>query len=133
MRYNLRLVLILDAGGDEDDADGVGDGDDDDDGEANDNDDNVSLEVEHDDKVAASSVIKCVGVPRGEWWEGERVVRGGTYLAVAPLVVVAAADAVHCPWPMHLAMIHNTKDAAQSATWPGGMSRKKVGGAGVQR
>lgn len=123
MRYKLRLVLILDAGGDDDDADA--DGDDDDDGEANDNDDNVSLEVEHDDKVAASSVIKCVGVAKGGV-VGRR--EGGTYLAVAPLVVVAAADAVHCPWPMHLAMIHNTKDAAQSATWPGGMSRKKVGG-----
>lgn len=46
------------------------------------------------------------------------MVRGGTYLAVAPLVVAAA---VHCPWPMHLAMIHNTKDAAQSATWPEGV------------
>lgn len=80
MRCKLRLVLIFDAGDDDDDADG--------DGEANDNDDNASLEVEHDDKVAASSVIKCVGVGRVD----RR--RGGTYLAVAPLVVVAAA--VHC-------------------------------------
>lgn len=84
MRCKLRLVLIFDAGDDDDDADGVGDGD----GEANDNDDNASLEVEHDDKVAASiSVIKCVGVGRVD----RR--RGGTYLAVAPLVVAAA---VHC-------------------------------------
>lgn len=82
MRCKLRLVLIFDAGDDDDDADGVGDG------EANDNDDNASLEVEHDDKVAASSVIKCVGVGRVD----RR--RGGTYLAVAPLVVAAAA--VHC-------------------------------------
>lgn len=50
----------MDAGDDDDDVAGVGDGD----GEANDNDDNASLEVEHDDKVAASSVIKCVGVER---------------------------------------------------------------------
>lgn len=84
MRCKLRLVLIFDAGDDDDAADGVGDGD----GEANDNDDNASLEVEHDDKVAASSVIKCVGVGRVD----RR--RGGTYLAVAPLVVAAAA--VHC-------------------------------------
>lgn len=87
MRCKLRLVLIFDAGDDDDDADGVGDGDGD--GEANDNDDNASLEVEHDDKVAASSVIKCVGVGRVD----RR--RGGTYLAVAPLVAAAAA-AVHC-------------------------------------
>lgn len=86
MRCKLRLVLIFDAGDDDDDADGVGDGD----GEANDNDDNASLEVEHDDKVAASSVIKCVGVGRVD----RR--RGGTYLAVAPLVAAAAAAAVHC-------------------------------------
>lgn len=59
----MRLVLIFDAGDDDDDADG--------DGEANDNDDNASLEVEHDDKVAASSVIKCVG--GGEEWTGEGV------------------------------------------------------------
>lgn len=77
----------MDAGDDDDDA--VGDG------EANDNDDNASLEVEHDDKVAASSVIKYVGVERVHWRGGVGVVRGGTYLAVAPLVVVAVAT-VHC-------------------------------------
>lgn len=60
----------------------------------------------------------CVGVGGWEMQEIRGVIaEGGTYLAVAPIeVVVVAAAAVHCQRPMHLAMIHNTKDAAQPAS-----------------